>query len=82
MNKLRYRVVFNKSRGMCMAVQETARSRTKGSQSGGVDTSIPAAMRLPALRRMPFLLAMGLGGTILTGSALAQIVADPKAPGQ
>jgi filamentous hemagglutinin len=82
MNKLRYRIVFNKARGMCMAVQETARSRTKGAGQGVADSSVPAAMRLPALRRMPFLLTIGLGGMILSGSALAQIVADPKAPGQ
>jgi filamentous hemagglutinin len=82
MNKLRYRVVFNKARGMCMAVQETARSRGKGAGQGVADSSVPAAMRLPALRRMPYLMAIGLAATILGSNALAQIVADPKAPGQ
>lgn len=82
MNKLRYRIVFNKTRGMCMAVQETARSRAKGAGQGVVDSSVPAAMRLPPLRRMPFLLAIGLGGMILAAHVHAQIVADPKAPGQ
>jgi filamentous hemagglutinin len=82
MNKLRYRIVFNKTRGMCMAVQERARSRTKGPGQGVVDCSVPSAMRLPALRRMSFLLAIGLGCPLLTGTALGQIVADPKAPGQ
>jgi filamentous hemagglutinin len=82
MNKLRYRIVFNKTRGMCMAVPETARSGTKGAGQGVVDSSVPAAMRLPALSRMSLLLLIGLGGVTLAGNALAQIVADPKAPGQ
>lgn len=82
MNKLRYRIVFNKTRGMCMAVPETARSGTMGAGQGVVDGSVPAATRLPALSRMSFLLAIALGGTILAGNALGQIVADPKATGQ
>jgi filamentous hemagglutinin len=80
MNKLRYRIVFNKTRGMCMAVAETARSHGKGA-AGVADGSVPAAMRLPALRCLVALLAAGLGGLTLPG-ALAQVVADPNAPGQ
>jgi filamentous hemagglutinin len=82
MNKLRYRIIFNKTRGMCMAVQETARSRTKARGQGVIGSSVPGATGLPALRRLTFLLRIGLGGVVLCSSALAQIVADPKVPGQ
>ncbi|WP_431476634.1 ESPR domain-containing protein [Massilia eburnea] len=38
MNKLRYRIVFNKARGMLMAVGEDARSCCKGAgQTGALD---------------------------------------------
>nr|WP_314546916.1 filamentous hemagglutinin N-terminal domain-containing protein [uncultured Massilia sp.] len=86
MNKLRYRLVFNKTRGMCMAVGETARSQGKGAgQDAGrdvADGTVPAALRGPALRRMAWLLALGLGGWTLAGGAFAQVIADPRAPGQ
>lgn len=82
MNKLRYRIVFNKTRGMLMAVQETARSQGKGAgQSGALATSAPAAMALPALRRIVMMLGAPFGGLLVAGAALAQIVADPNAPG-
>lgn len=82
MNKLRYRLVFNQARGMLMAVQETARSQGK---SPG-ETCAPAGMRgvsgPPLLRRLALLLGTAFGGALWCGAALAQIVADPNAPGQ
>jgi filamentous hemagglutinin len=82
MNKLCYRIVFNKARGMCMAVQETARSRTKAPGQGAVGSSPLATRRMPALTRMAFVVGTGLGGMAFADVALAQIIADPKAPGQ
>jgi len=83
MNKLRYRIVFNKTRGMCMAVQETARSQGKGQgQSGALATCAPAALTMPALRRLFLLLGAAFGSLALTGAAFGQVVADGRAPGQ
>ncbi|WP_081933766.1 ESPR domain-containing protein [Massilia sp. 9096] len=68
MNKLRYRIVFNKARGMCMAVAETARSQGKGAAQGAcgpADGMAPATLRLPALRRLVVLLGVGLGSLSL-----------------
>jgi filamentous hemagglutinin len=81
MNKLRYRIVFNKTRGMCMAVPETARSHTQGPGQGAAGTSASGVMRMPRLRRMAFMLGVGLAGAAFADGALAQIVADPNAPG-
>ncbi|QBQ36695.1 hemagglutinin repeat-containing protein [Pseudoduganella plicata] len=82
MNKLRYRIVFNKTRGMCMAVQETARSQGKGQgQSGALATCAPAALTMPALRRLLLLLGAAFGSLALTGTAFGQVVADGRAPG-
>lgn len=82
MNKLRYRIVFNQARGMCMVVAETARSQSKGPGQGLAAMPAPGVMRLPALRRMALLIGIGFSGVLLGDGALAQIVADPNAPGQ
>lgn len=85
MNKLRYRIVFNKTRGMCMAVAETARSQGKGAAQGAggpADGMAPATLRLPALRRLVVLLGVGLGSLSVGSVASAQVVADRAAPGQ
>lgn len=82
MNKLCYRIVFNKTRGMCMVVQETARSRSKGPGMGVAGEAASNVMHVPALRRLALLVGVGLGGIALTSAAMAQIVADPHAPGQ
>jgi filamentous hemagglutinin len=81
MNKLRYRIVFNKTRGMCMAVPETARSHTQGPGQGAAGSSASGVMRIPRLRRMAFMLGVGLAGAAFADGALAQVVADPNAPG-
>lgn len=75
MNKHLYRVVFNKTRGLLMAVAETVSS--EGKQSGTSDA--PSAHSVIARVRplcFSILLALGLVGTV----ANAQIVADPGAP--
>ena len=87
MNKLCYRIVFNKRRGLCMAVQENASSHGKGSgQSGPASGGAPSgraggmAMRL----RMVALAMLGAFGAsgLLVNLAAAQIVADPNAAGR
>lgn len=83
MNKLRYRIVFNKTRGMLMVVQETARSHGRGAGvSGKLDSTVPPAMALPALRRVALMLGVPFGGMLIAGAAFAQMVADPNAPGK
>jgi len=83
MNKLRYRIVFNKARGMLMAVGECARSCSKGAgQTGVLDGSEPAAVGHPALRRLTLLFGAAFGGFLWASHVQAQIVADPKAPNQ
>jgi filamentous hemagglutinin len=82
MNKLCYRVVFNKSRGLMMAVQEIARSR--GKSNGAASTTSPVLHPLALqLRGMAQALAAAFGVTaLMAGLAAAQIVADPHAPGR
>jgi filamentous hemagglutinin len=82
MNKLCYRIVFNKARGLSMAVAETARSRTKAPGQGRVHTSAQNVMHVPALRLMTVLLGTALGVMVLINQAAAQVVADPNAPGR
>ncbi|WP_343642913.1 ESPR-type extended signal peptide-containing protein, partial [Roseateles sp.] len=93
MNRLQYRIVFNKQRGQLMAVAETAVSQTKGGSSGesagpgrralneGAATEPvsrgPPAM--PALLALAAAFAMGAAIT-LTPDAIAQVKADPTAP--
>jgi len=86
MNKLCYRIVFNKARGMCMAVQETARSQGKGAGQAGPAGTAAAGGADGAVLRLR-LLALALlgafgGSVLLTGLAAAQIVADPTAGGR
>lgn len=82
MNKLCYRVVFNQSRGLLMAVQEIARSHRKG--AGPASTTAPDSGPLSGtIRRMALTVASAIGATfVIAGLAAAQIVADPNAPGR
>lgn len=73
MNKLCYRIVFNKVRGMLMAVGEVARRNAKSGESSGQGGSEGTAAGVGML-----LLS---GGMIWAPSLHAQIVADPAAPG-
>ncbi|WP_431256232.1 filamentous hemagglutinin N-terminal domain-containing protein [Roseateles chitinivorans] len=90
MNRLQYRIVFNKQRGQLMAVAETALSHVKG---GGAGESSGPAARAPASaeavpaasRGPPTLLALAaafaMGAVItLAPDASAQVKADPNAP--
>ncbi|WP_370678465.1 hemagglutinin repeat-containing protein [Comamonas sp. GB3 AK4-5] len=85
MNKNLHRVIFNKSRGIRMVVQETASSVGKASSGHTQTGSAPSEL---------FAAATGLGGLVLkplavaaalllgSHTSLAQIIADPSAPGR
>ena len=85
MNKLCYRIVFNKRRGLLMAVQENASSQGKGRGQSGAASSggaRPGPMT-PRLRGMTLALLAVMGGSAaMMQMAAAQIVADPNAPGR
>lgn len=74
MNQNRYRLVFNKQRGMLMAVAECASGAHKaasGERAGGA-----ARANRVKLRPMVWALLVSMGGVQL---AAAQIVSDPRA---
>ena len=93
MNRLQYRIVFNKQRGQLMAVAETAVSQTKGGSSGesagpgrralnegaAVEPVSRGPPALPSLLALAAAFAMGAAIT-LTPDAIAQVKADPNAP--
>ncbi|MCU6498322.1 hemagglutinin repeat-containing protein [Rugamonas sp. A1-17] len=83
MNKLCYRIVFNKARGLCMAVQETARSHGKGAGQAGPAGTAASGGLATRLRSLARALLGAFGGTaLLAGLASAQIIADPSASGR
>ncbi|HEY4315979.1 MAG TPA: filamentous hemagglutinin N-terminal domain-containing protein, partial [Herbaspirillum sp.] len=87
MNQQRYRIIFSKSRGQCIVVAETARSHGGASSAppGGAVLAAPSSTFGLRLCRIAGLMlgAMGLtGGLLASGAAMAQIVADPGAPGR
>ncbi|MBV8623088.1 MAG: ESPR domain-containing protein, partial [Herbaspirillum sp.] len=79
MNKLCYRVIFNKTRGLLMAVSELGRSHS----AGMFDGSGPGIAAVAAARLNPLAFAvLVLSGAQLLALPLAraQIIADPSAP--
>ena len=81
MNRLQYRIVFNKQRGQLMAVAETAVSQTKG---GSGESAAPARRALaaaevvPAISRgPPALLALAAAFAMGAVITLAPEVCDP-----
>jgi len=81
MNQLCYRIIFNKTRGLLMAVAETTRAcagkRAVGSRPGVAPGGLPMA-RLSWIG-LAVLLATGALVTTMP-RAYAQIIADPNAP--
>lgn len=77
MNKSLHRIVFNKARGILMAVAETAvaNGKTPGTTGSSGSVALTAAL---TPTRFSVLLALGLVQPAL--EANAQIVADPHAP--
>ena len=87
MNKNIYRIIFNKRRSQLMVVSEHAaaegktargeRTATGSSRQAGVRNALTAV-----LKPLTLSVLAGLGMVMLTmGSANAQVVADPSAPG-
>ncbi|USX11997.1 hemagglutinin repeat-containing protein [Oxalobacteraceae bacterium OTU3CAMAD1] len=85
MNKLCYRIVFNKRRGLLMAVQENASSQGKGRGQSGAASSggaRPGPMTTRVRGMTLALLGVMGGSAAMMQMAAAQIVADPNAPGR
>ena len=82
MNKNLYRLVFNKLRGMLMAVAEVALSQSKASGSTRTSPHAPAAALLATLRPLTLSLLCAAGLVSLALPAQAQIVVDHGAPKQ
>ncbi|MDU4940679.1 MAG: filamentous hemagglutinin N-terminal domain-containing protein [Mixta calida] len=77
MNRLLYRVVFNKARGMLMVAAEIARACSGGSASSGI---VHTLCRLVCrLRTLSFSLWLAIGAV---HTAQAAIVADKSVPGK
>ncbi|SFB69505.1 hemagglutinin repeat-containing protein [Collimonas sp. OK412] len=74
MNKQNFRVIFNKNRGMLMAVAENVTSQGKGSEAGS--TSSATGAPLMRFAQLTVAVAALFGGVTLVS---AQIVADPNA---
>ena len=77
MNKNLYRIIFNQSRGLLMAVAECVRTRCG---SGVRPQSGNRVHRWATLRPVCFALLGAFGSVAWIGSATAQIVADTGAP--
>jgi filamentous hemagglutinin len=80
MNKQAYRVIFNRRRGIMMAVAESVSGRTQQKNGAHMTTGAAARARpLHALAALGVLVAGLFGGVTV---AQAQIVADPGAGGR
>jgi filamentous hemagglutinin len=82
MNKNCYRIIFNKARGLLMAVAETVSSQGKASGETPNKTAAPSKGNerslITVIRPLTFF-AWGFLGMVMTPAAYAQIVADPTA---
>ena len=87
MNKHRHKIVFNRTRGILMAVAETAIGQGKspgersGGETGGGDGSLKtrSGCRLH-LDTLTFSLLLGFGSALIVPAAAADIQADKSAP--
>lgn len=73
MNARLHRVVFNKARGLLMAVAETVRACAPG-------TRPKARSPRRAHRIRPSAIALAAWAFLSAGNSLAQVIADPTAP--
>ena len=82
MNRHLYRIVFNKKRGLLMAVAECATGDGKSAGTGerSSERASPASTLCATLRGVAFGLFLALGMAVLVPSAFAQIVAYKAAP--
>jgi filamentous hemagglutinin len=83
MNKHCYRIVFNKARGLLMAVAETVNNqgKTPGTGSGGTASTAWSKANFGAVRLLSIAVWSALGLVTWIDTAYAQIVVDPNAPG-
>lgn len=87
MNKHRHKIVFNRTRGILMAVAETAIGQGKspgersGGETGGGDGNLKtrSGCRLH-LGTLTFSLLLGFGSALIVPAAAADIQADKSAP--
>ena len=87
MNKHRHKIVFNRTRGILMAVAETAIGQGKspgersGRETGGGNGSLKthSGCRLH-LGTLAFSLLLGFGSALIVPAAAADIQSDPTAP--
>ncbi|HJV75948.1 MAG TPA: hemagglutinin repeat-containing protein [Noviherbaspirillum sp.] len=81
MNKLCYRIVFNKARGLLMAVAEVVMSRGKTPVTGSVGTStVWHKAGFGLVRMLSVAIWSALGLVTWTDVVSAQIIADHNAP--
>ena len=83
MNKNRYRIIFNRARGLMMAVAEIATGRGTGCRtpSSMCVSALPVSVSLARLHPLAGSILLGLGlAIVLNPLACAQIVADTTAP--
>ena len=78
MNKNKFRVVFNRARGLMMVVAENVGVHSSGNNHIAPTTSCP--MVLATLRPLIFSMLVISSHVIMTGPSYADIIADPNAP--
>ncbi|WP_301101937.1 filamentous hemagglutinin N-terminal domain-containing protein [Propionivibrio sp.] len=78
MNKNCYRIIFNKARGLLMAVAETCLSQGKASGETSAPSKSNERSLIAAIKPLTFFV-WGLFGMVMTPATYAQIVADPTA---
>ena len=78
MNKNCYRIIFNKARGLLMAVAETCLSQGKASGETSAPSKGNERSLIAAIKPLAFFV-WGLLGMVMTPATYAQIVADPTA---
>lgn len=82
MNKQLHRVIFNRAMGLWQVVSEIARCAGRGSSRGGRGRPMASTV---TLRPLTFALWSTLGWVAVVApidSAWAQVISDPRAPGQ
>ncbi|MFN3415420.1 MAG: filamentous hemagglutinin N-terminal domain-containing protein, partial [Caldimonas sp.] len=79
MNKRLFRLVFNRRRGLLMAVAETTSSQ--GKAVGTTSSGQGSCAAMPAGRATALVSSLWFAGLVSWGPVQAQIVADPNAPG-
>ena len=87
MNKNRHKIVFNRCRGILMAVAETAvgQGKSPGERSGGETGGGNGSLKTHSgcrlhLGTLAFSLLLGFGSALIVPAAAADIQADKSAP--